>query len=346
MVNYFLMIMEKHMKKIRLLQLACLSLLALFGVGVQSVLADSQASFSISPIISEHQTNGVTGFYDITWTPGQRDEFGVVITNHTDKAQTYIITLNKGQTNKNGIIDYEQSRTDQSKYQYDVTKLAYLPKEVTIAANSSETVKGSIVFPKDDYNGILLSGLEVSEKTSSGASKKNSSVSNVVIYNIPFILRGNIAKRPRADLKFIDLTVSQYSSDRYAANFKLENVNANLLKNVQVVSTILNKSGKIIETKKSEITITPETVFDYPIVLEKSYPAGKYVVKLVVTHGDSDKWTFNKSFAVTKAQYKQIKQLKKIGKTQLWKKFGLTAVIVFLMTFVWWLSRKKRKEQI
>ncbi|MBZ5979349.1 DUF916 domain-containing protein [Leuconostoc gelidum subsp. aenigmaticum] len=309
---------------------------------VQTVSADKTGTFSVSPILSDHQTKGIDTFYDIRWTPGKSDTIGVTISNKTDKEQSYEIAVNKARTNKNGIIDYSDGISESKSILYKFSDLLKLPMEVVVPAQSSKSVTGTINFPDNSYNGILMAGIHISEKN---VINDKSMVSNKVAYNLPLIIRGNSDKRSKAEMALTELLVKQYSSKTYSLNIHLNNKKATFLKNSKFKSVITNSRGKQVTSKISYINVTPETTFEYPIELSKKYPAGKYNLKLVITHGKKDHWTFNKTFKINDDQAKSMNTLRRIGKTAWWIYglicFGIIGITGLIILFV--INRRKKK---
>lgn len=307
-----------------------LFLLTLSIFSVSSVYAEEKiSSYSVSPLFSEHQSEGIENFFDIKWTPSSKDEFSIKITNNTDKEQTYKVEVNKARTNKNGIVDYSDSTTEDKAVQYKLTKMIDLSKEVKVPANSSKNVIGSIVFPEVDFNGILMAGIHVSENK---MENSQSNVSNSVAYNIPFVVRGNIEKRPNPTLDLTKIIVEKFSSDTYSLDAFIENKGPNLMKEVKISSEINDESGKNILKDDRELDITPETSFVYPVKLPSTFKAGKYTLTLNVKHNDTNKWEFSKDFEITKQEVKKFKKASP-GKISKWIKYGsiLTIILILLI---------------
>lgn len=305
-----------------------LTLLILSLISISSVYADENlSSYSVSPQYSMHQSKDVENFFDIKWTPSDKEKFSVKITNNTDKEQTYKLEVNKARTNKNGIVDYSDNAPEEKDTRYKLTEMIDISKEVKVPANSSENVEGSLTFPKEDFNGLLMAGIHVSEKKTKDSE---SNVSNSVAYNIPFIVRGNNDQRPKPILDLTQVKVEQFSSDTYSLDARLENKGPNLMKEVKFSSEIKDESGKSILKEDRQLDITPETSFAYPIKLPTTIKSGKYTLILNVEHNKTNKWTFSKTFEITKQDVKKIKDATP-SKTNKWLKYGIILAIVLIL---------------
>lgn len=318
-----------------------LTLLILSLISISSVYADDNlSSYSVSPQYSTHQSKGVENFFDIKWTPSSKENFSVKITNNTDEEQTYKIEVNKARTNKNGIVDYSDDTPEANEAKYKLTEMIDISKEVKVPANSSENVSGSLTFPKEDFNGILMAGIHVSEKKTKDSE---SNVSNSVAYNIPFVIRGNEDKRPDPVLNLKKVTVEKFTSDTYSVDALLENKGPNLMKEVMFHSNVMNEQGQTVFSQESQLDITPETEFVYPVTLPETIKSGKYTLVLSVKRDDSNNWEFSKEFEITKQDEKNIKQVNQYKQSYL-KTYGFVFAIVsiFLIAVVVYLLKNKK----
>lgn len=325
------------MKKLITCLLLSLSFLWL-GQTVKAEITDNaQGSYAASPVLSEHQTEGVTGFFDIRWTPNHTEQFSVRITNKSDSEKTYKLEVNKARTNRNGIIDYSDQKPEDTTAQYQLTKMINLPKEVTVAAQSSQEVPGTLVIPSVSFNGILMAGIHISEKETSQAKE---AVSNTVAYNLPFVVRGDIDVRPAAKLSLQKLSIEKLTSKQSCLDVYLTNEQATLLKESKFKVSITDKQHKEVTKQDSKLDLTPETAFIYPVKLPDSLKAGTYDVTLKVTHG-KDKWEFKKQFTVSAQDAKTIRNRAKTSKTS-WLLYSPLVVVVVVI--IWIMFRKKQKK--
>lgn len=308
-----------------------------------NVEAAEDSGYSVSPVLSEHQSQGVTSFFDIKWKPKQSDVFGIKITNNSNKEQTYKIELNKARTNKNGMIDYSNNQKEESRAQYKVTEMVEIASEVTVKANSDQTIKGTVTFGSENFNGILMGGVHVSEKVE---KQQTSGVSNNVSYNIPFIIRGNIDKRPTPKIELTKVMIEKLSTEQYSVNTTLTNSGPNLLKEVKFQATIEDSNGKVIDRQESEIDITPDTTFIYPVKLMAKYKAGNYVVKLKLTHGKDNKWIFSKKITLSANDITNIQEIKSTETNNIngYIIGGSILILAAVSLFIWINKRKKHKK--
>lgn len=315
--------------------------LLILGMNGSITLAESSQNdtYSVSPVFSEHQTKGVESFFDIRWTPAFTERFEVLITNHSDTSKTYQIQVNKARTNRNGIIDYSDSTPESKTIKYQLTKMIQLPKEVTVPARQSQKVEGTLKFPPASFNGILIAGIHVSEKE---IKSDQSTVSNTVSYNIPFVVRGNNDVRPKPKLELKKVSLQYFSSTQSSLDVQLSNQKTTFLKESYFQAKIRTKKGKVITTQSSKIDLTPETDFVYPVKLPKDLPVGEYELVLKVKH-ENDQWQFKQSFHITDKEAKDIRQRAGV-KYDFWFLYilpGLGIVIAIVAILIIIYTRKK-----
>jgi hypothetical protein len=304
-------------------------------VGVHA--ASKTADYSVIPQFSEHQSFNAGDYFDIKWTPGATDHFELKISNKTSKVKKFAISVNKARTNSNGIIDYSDNTAENTNTRYKITKMVQLEKEVTVAPNSNKVVSGSIDFPDKSFNGILMGGLHIAEEK--GALKGNT-ISNTIAYNIPFVVRGNVNKRPVLQVVLDQVKVAKNAAGLYGLNASIDNQRANLLKKVEVVAAIKNEDNKTLSKTTSHLDITPETKFNYPIKLPKGIKAGKYKLVLKMKH-DQKQWKFKKNFKVKSSELKVSKSSS--SKTSSWIAIGalVVALLVVFIGYQWFKKSKK-----
>ena len=303
-----------------------------FMTSIHAYSDEISADFSVAPLYSEHQSQGVNNFYDIVWTPSYEEEFAVKITNNTDEVQSYTMNVNKARTNKNGIIDYSDSSPESEDIKYKLTEMVKIDKEVTLDANSSKIIEGKITFPDVDFDGILMAGIYISQMND---SVNESTISSLISYNIPFIVRGNIDTRPDPNLTFTALKVEKDSSDTAILNVNLDNKGPNLLKSVSVLTEIVDEDGKSVFNQEGTIDITPETSFSYPIEIPSTIESGKYNMIFTIRHSEENVWIFEETFDISEEYVNDslpIKQDQRISTYILL--IGITILLIILIVIV------------
>ncbi|MGY3748744.1 DUF916 domain-containing protein [Vagococcus acidifermentans] len=276
-------------------------LLACFSGTIHN--AESEGGYAVSPIFSEHQKEGVLEFFDIRWTPGGTDTFGIRIVNKSENDQTYIVSLNKARTNSNGVIDYSTPADKSTAETGAIHQFVTIPEEIVVAANSSEVVEGTVSFPDEDFNGLVMGGVNISEKKIDNAGK---GVTNIVSYTFPIVLRGNIDERPEPVITLEKLSIEPVTSDSHALHIALNNHGPNLLKDVAVTVNLSDQNGQVKESRESSLDMTPATEFIYPVELTGKLAEGDYYVTVKLVHSSGQEWTFDDTLTISGKQAKEL----------------------------------------
>lgn len=298
--------------------------------------ADQLGEYAVAPLLPQFQTKGVEHFFDMGWTPNQSDQLGIRITNKTRLTTTYQLNLNKARTNRNGVIDYADVTAAASRSTYHLNDLVKLPSSVTVKGESSEVVTADIHFDKADFKGILMGGIHVSKKS----SEQPKGLSHTVSYNIPLIIRGNGAKRPKPKLTLTGLKVVPILNKQLALDVSIHNQRANFLKEVNFEAVITNSRGDVVDQQSSTWDLTPETRLQYPVKLAGRYQAGTYQLELTAKHRSEHQWQFKEKFMIKAADAKQLKK-KQAGSMTGW--FSL--VIALLIIIVYLLVKRFKKQR-
>lgn len=328
------------MRKKTICWIGLLSILFCFGLRVKAETSSKNtATYSVAPVLSEHQTNNITSFYDIRWTPNGQEKIGISITNHKSTAQTYVLQVNKAVTNDNGMVDYSNpnliSDTETLKFNF--------PHEVTVAPNTTSTVYSNFSFPNQDYNGIKIFGVYVSEKSEDKASK---GVSNVVSYALPLVIRGNIDQRPEAKVTFKAASLLKQNLN-YQIKVPVSNEKEVYLKNSKVKVEVLNSNHQVLDQLNEKIDVTPTTSFNLLVPLTKKYNNGTYTVKVTISH-DKKSWNNESQIKITKKQSTKIKATLPKNKQTfpiVSLLIGIILVLSLGLVYVIWQLHSKRKSR-
>lgn len=328
------------MRKKTICWIGLLTILFCFGLRVKAETSSKNtATYSVAPVLSEHQTNNITSFYDIRWTPNGQEKIGISITNHKSTAQTYVLQVNKAVTNDNGMVDYSNpnliSDTETLKFNF--------PHEVTVAPNTTSTVYSNFSFPNQDYNGIKIFGVYVSEKSEDKASQ---GVSNVVSYALPLVIRGNIDQRPEAKVTFKAASLLKQNLN-YQIKVPVSNEKEVYLKNSKVKVEVLNSNHQVLDQLNEKIDVTPTTSFNLLVPLTKKYNNGTYTVKVTISH-DKKSWNNESQIKITKKQSTKIKATLPKNKQTFPIVSVLMGIILVLslgLVYVIWQLHSKRKSR-
>lgn len=270
-------------------------------VGTLNVWAQD-ADYEVKAIPSTKQVDTTKTYYDLRLNPEENQTIVVKVTNKSDRERTIDTKVKTATTNTNGIVEYINSNKNKSvDLPYDISKLVKTstPK-ITLAPHESKEVDYAIRMPKKDFSGILSGGIIfTSENTDekSTDSTADVAINNQFGYVIALVLHGE--KEVSPDLQLSKVSLGQVNN-RNTVFAHLENPKAAYLNklNVNVKIRKKNTDNVLYETKKSELQMAPNSVFNYPVSLQETeFKPGKY---LLAVHAESKgkTWDFEEEFEI------------------------------------------------
>ncbi|WP_164509428.1 DUF916 and DUF3324 domain-containing protein [Companilactobacillus jidongensis] len=293
--------------------LAFASLFVFLVTGVTSVKADT-LNYTVGADLPDNQIEKSGSYFDLKVTPGQSQNLTIKINNKDSVSHHYEVSVNRGLTNSNGVIDYSTHGSSvNDNLAYNIESLVTSPQDVEVDANTTKLVTVHLDSPKENFSGIILGGIRVQEITATPkAAKKGIHINNEYAYVIGLELRQNSDKiKPKLNLG--DINEKQVNYYNYVAA-NLINPTPSIIDNLSVNATVKNSSGKeVYKQNKTGLSMAPNSNFDYLIGSPKqTLKAGTYELILDAKAGTSA-WHFDRKFTVT------TQTVKKLAKTSIVK---------------------------
>jgi len=311
-------------------------------------------NYSVSPEMADNQINKSLGYYDLKVSPNQKEDIKFKINNVDSSSHTYTVSINRANTDSNGVIDYDDHGTPmESHLKYDLEKMATYPKKVTVPAKSSKEVTVSLQFPNGKFSGELLGGIlvdednQVSSKTAKGLSLKN---------KYQYVLGIQIQQNTDSvnpNLKFIKAS-EKSNNGQIFVDADIDNDVPTLEKNVSIDARVTrkNSSKTVITADKENMSIAPDTYFDYPVNVNSLTGAnrnrrlkpGTYTMYLdVKANGGKNLWNLQRNFTISKGQNKKLnKAVPNNSKSTLYV-IGAIVLLLIIGSVVIFTYRKNRK---
>lgn len=302
---------------------------------------DNQATYFVKPVIAENQRKDVTDYFDIQLMPKKQQELNLQIFNNTDEAITFSTMMENAITNDHGVIEYQHKEKEYDEsLKYKLTDLAKVEKTIVVEGNSVGNVEMTITMPDEEFDGIILGGIRVSEETED--SQKQSGISNIFSYVIPIKLWQNDIAIPNK-LNFNGITIGQKNVQN-AIKAKLQNPQPSILRDLSLEAKIYKKKDDSIYSETQEVMkLAPNSSFNYSISLgDKKITAGEYRLELTATaenFNETWKEDFEITGSVAKALNDEIVFKKKINKETY---ILVIAFVLSILTIGYLLYRQKK----
>ncbi|GAB6516634.1 DUF916 and DUF3324 domain-containing protein [Bacillus thuringiensis] len=325
-----------------------LLLITCFMVNAFSVYA-AEMKFAVTAVIPENQIDKNQTYFDLKMQPGQKQTIQVQMKNDTNKEVVVESFANTAITNSNGITDYStvEPKTD-STLKYPFSKIAKMPKETKVPANSIVTVDINLEMPNESFDGVILGGLYFKEKEDENAKKKDEGVQieNKYAYAIGVVLKETDAE-VKPDMKLNEVKPTQING-RNVVTTNLQNVKPAMLKNLSVDAKVYKEKGTdiLFEAKKENLRMAPNSNFDYAISWEnKAFDPGTYRVEVKATDGDQ-KWEWTKKFTIEGKTADKLNDTAVEAKKDytLYYIIGGVLLLIILLVLVFFLGRRSKKE--
>ncbi|PEH49552.1 DUF916 and DUF3324 domain-containing protein [Enterococcus faecium] len=289
---------------------AGIALLALIVCPISSYADSSESAYSVSANIPDFQTNQEISYFDLQLTPKDKKEISVHLANNSQKEAIYEVDVNDAATNSNGVIDYSQTDLEKDSSAKYVLDQLVTPKtqEVKLQAGEAKDVTFQVTMPEQTFSGIILGGIHISKKDTVSQKVEGTAIRNKYAYVIGVKLQNNTDK-VTPDLKLLSAKAGLQNS--YTTVFAhLQNPQPTIISKVAVDAKVTKKgSDKVLyETENENLSIAPNTNFDFPISLEKEkIAAGDYIVTIDAKEGNTNKtWHLTTGFTIKADKAKKL----------------------------------------
>ncbi|EOH89031.1 hypothetical protein UAO_01763 [Enterococcus villorum ATCC 700913] len=312
--------------------------------------ADStDSAYSVSANIPEFQVNKNLSYFDLLLSPKQQESFSIHLANDGQKEATYLVDVNNAATNSNGVIDYGQTELKKDPSATYVLNQLVSPKnqEVTLKAGEEKDVTFQVAMPDKSFSGIIIGGIHISKKDNESKKLEGTAIRNKYAYVIGVKFQ-NKTNAVAPDLKLRSAKPGLQNS--YTTIFaNIQNPKPTIISKTTIDAKITKKgSEKILyETKKNNLSIAPNTNFDFPISLEKQkIAAGDYTVTIDAKEENTNKaWHLTTDFTIKADKAKKINQeavTEKTDNSYLMIVMGVGSLLVLIILY---LSYKLLKQK-
>lgn len=294
------------MKKIEKIGYLICGLLFLFGATVSvDAAGEMQGTGFFQKIKHPENQIGTGEALNLMMNPGQKQKVEVEVTNYKDKEIVVELKLTGARTNGNGGLEYGPNKLPKDKtMKYDLPDLVKIPSEVKVPAKGTATFTLDISMPEADYDGIVTGGVQLIEKGTSieTQDEKGATIQNKVAFLFGVTLRMSETEvKPDFDLNSVKAGLQNY---RNAIFLNLSNKQSMIAKDM-VLNTEITEKGKsevLYQKKKTEVSMAPNTVMNFPVSLDgDSMKAGDYTANVILKGYDKE-WKWKKNFTITKEE--------------------------------------------
>ncbi|MBC1501333.1 DUF916 and DUF3324 domain-containing protein [Listeria weihenstephanensis] len=287
-----------------------------------------KTNFSVSAIIPDNQIDKSKTYFDLRVEPGQVQVLEVLLSNGRDDPLTVETSARTATTNNKGLVDYDNTAIKKDEtLRYPFSEMAELPKEVTIPARQSKTLKVKVTTPSKPFSGVILGGIHISEKDTQ--IKRD--------YIVGVIISENSAE-VKADMKLNGIKLAQ-DNHRNVLKVNVQNPKPMILPNLAVDAHVYREGSEklLYETKEYGLRMAPNSNFDFSINWNNQrFQPGKYRLKMVMA-SDNRIWKWEEPFEITSDVAAKLNDTATLTESNdtIWYIIGVSVVILLGIVYVW-----------
>lgn len=281
---------------------------------VKAEISNQIRDFSYELVYPDNQKDKQLGYYDLLVEPGKKERLKLKVVNTSDKDLDLTISVNSAKTNGYGVIEYGSNDLvlDDS-LNYDLSKLAHFPEEVTLKKNSSETIEFTIDTPLELFEGYIAGGIQIKPVEENSSEKvETNGIKNEFAFLIGVLLS------QEKDIKNVpDIQINNLSVKRFNGSFSLildtSNISPFYVEGLESNVEIKRHGDPdfVYKDKKSNMRMAPNTRMESQILIEdESINPDDYTATISQKSKDGGEWKWVKNISISKIKAEELnKQL-------------------------------------
>ena len=259
--------------------------------------ANNAPKFSVSPIIPENQINDVSSYFNLRMEAGKEQNIEVELTNNRDSSIEIEINAVTAKSNQNGVIDYSQLDEElDSSLLISFSEISEVEQLIVLKANERKKVPIMINLPSVKFDGVILGGLNFSEKIKAG--EEHGQVSNQFSYSLAVMISQTDEEViPILNLEDISAAQSNY---RNVINAEIQNSQAVIVTDMSIDAQVYRKDEKepLFNRSVSNFQMAPNSRLPFYIHTGSApLVAGDYRLEMQATVNGED-WEWEEEFTI------------------------------------------------
>ncbi|MFD2829936.1 DUF916 and DUF3324 domain-containing protein [Corticicoccus populi] len=267
---------------------------------------EDQVPFSVTPVLPENQVNEEVTYFDIEMTQNQRQNLEIIIHNSSDEEIELEISTHFAATNSNGVITYDGSiDTYHESMNYAFDDISSVNTEqITVEADSEETVVVNVEAPDESFDGMILGGIFVTQEADNNNEESAVDIINQYAYALAVQIteEGNDTEvEPDLGLESVSAGLINH---RTGLQTTFYNPTPTLIQELHIKAEVFeNGSDEPLFTEENEsFNVAPNNVFNFPVSFnnERLEP-GDYTFR-ATAENESHQWEFEETFEITEEE--------------------------------------------
>jgi len=347
--------MKKHSKKTNKYFTLLSALLLAMLISVVSYASSGKdtndVGFHVSAHIPDNQINTSLSYFDLHMEPSQEQSLAVSIVNTGSKQITVEVSAISASTNQNGIIDYRTRDIRDKTLRYPFSELAEVDNPtITIPAHEIKTAYINLTMPDEEYDGVILGGIVLAQKTDMDDYKNSSSQGGSAIINQYAYIVGvklsetDIIVPPAFELENVAVDTVDY---RPALVHYLRNTEAAIVKDMDVSVNITGPdSDKLFFEDHWVIDMAPNSLIHLPAFIDNlALKPGTYNSQMILKTVGVDT-ILNYNFTISRDQVRLVNNsiIKEPDSSHFWIWIIVLLLIIIVILFILLIILFKRRQ--
>lgn len=315
--------------------------------GVMEVQASNSPTFSVTPIIPDNQIGKANSYFDLRVFPNEVQTIEVELFNGGSEAIEIYTEMVTAQSNKNGILDYNQSEDNLDKSViFSFAENSEFDSVIHLAAGEKKITSITIKLPDEKFDGILFGALKFSDRKAEQGEEQQ--IGNLFSYTVTILLSQNDMD-VAPDLNLLDVKAAQ-SNYKNVIVARIQNPKTTVVSNMSVEASIYTENGTeaLFSRKASNLKMAPTSFLPFHLeTSDKPLQAGKYRLEMSAVIGQEE-WTWNEMFTIDAKTAQELNE-SAIGlvedRTLLYIGIGVAALVIIagLSYFIFKNHQKKKR---
>ncbi|OJG51507.1 hypothetical protein RV06_GL001602 [Enterococcus haemoperoxidus] len=308
------------------------------------------SGLSYEVLYPENQKNKSLGYFDLQMKPGQEQKVSLKLYNTLAKELTVQTRLNTAKTNNVGKVEYGPNDLPKdSSLVNEFTTIVKGPTKVTIPANGSRQVDLTITLPKEMNNGMVAGGIQLQPVTNIEANDlaKKDVVVNEFAFLVGMLLRVGDTSSIKPELN-LNKTYIAFKNKKSHLFINLSNSRPVYVEGMSIAVRVrkANKQQVLVEYKKKEMRMAPNSMIDFPVDLaDKGLSAGTYSAQIKVSSKTGGNRSWTEDFTINTLEAKSLNMQLKENKLTREQLFLGSFLLLFMGTLIITLSYKVIKHK-
>lgn len=323
-----------------------------FGImQAQQTHAADGAGYTVAPAVPDNQIGDISSYFNLLVKPGSTQKLTVNIANTSGKDKKLRVSATNAFSQTNGEIGYKPNKATDPSAKYYLKDLASKPVNVTVPAGKAESVTLNVQIPKKGFNGVILGGIYVLDRTTRASSSSGMRINNrfALVVGVQLQTTKTAQSDVRPEVKLMSVQ-GGLQNNKPAVLATLQNPTPTFFGQMDITAKVSwrNSTKTLFSRKVYNYAMAPTSHFAFGIFPDVGLEPGDYTLDLLAVSGHR-KWHFKRNFTILAAEADKINKqagikIKHSWPWWVWVIIGLGVLLLILLILLLIILLKRRKK--